>query len=753
MADALRYTPGVYAVSQRGRVRGSLLMRGFSEDLSAGDRYSAFLVDGLSAFPSSGNASDQFYTPDLNLERIEVVRGAAATLFGRNSAAGVYNAILKTGGEKLQGIVQQTYAPSVAQPGQMWQTGANFNGPLSPNKVWRFNLGGFYLHDPGYRRQIKPDQGYQFRANVDYLGKRATLRLYGMRRDLHLAQSLDAPFDPDTYKILPGYENGWSLYTPRLYELNYTRPTGLLVNTVPGMPGSPANIQSGNLGQENEGMNNTKGSNVGARATLDLGRGFSVQNHFRYQQAKVGAGVLVGTNYARLRAVHVLNGTGHRHLRDVINELTIKKEVTIGRSTHNLSLGAYYSKFWQDANTAGFIYTFNVVDPNQTVINQPGILALISNTIATTTVNNHAFFVGDEIDFGRLKVNVGGRLDYSKVEVTSRLLKSANGQPNGQLFASNFTDRRAVDLDGLSGTLSFNYLLGKNFSLYGNLVRGFRAPNEEIYQSLARNPAEPINRYANPTSLSESDQRWAVEVKDPEIIYNAELGFRRGKEELILDVAVFGSDIQNRLVNTLQETSTGGVQSVTINQGGIRIYGAEAAITYTPFALPGLDLKTNFTLQRSIYSSYENFLFDNRPTTPEAQRIRDVSGNRVKNNPGFMWNWLTNYERRFGRAIFGLSVDGHYIADRYTDEANLIKLPNVMLLGATLTCRAKVGRFDDSQNLLSLSWHVQNLTNVRAMQWLVDFNPVGTMLGADWAALPGMPYLPRRSFVTLSYSF
>jgi iron complex outermembrane recepter protein len=754
IADALRYTPGVYAVSQRGRVRSSVVMRGFPEDLSAGDRYSAFLIDGLSAFPGSGNATDQFYIPDLNLERIEVVRGASATLFGRNSAAGVYNAILKTGGEKLQGIVQQTYSPSPANPGQMWQTGANLNGPLSASKAWRFNLGGFYLHDPGYRLQIKPDRGYQARANVDYLGKRLNLRIYGMSRNLDLAHSVDVPFDPKTLAIMPGFTNRWALFSPGLYDLNYTRPTGVTVNTIPGVVGDRANVRTGNVGVDNEPMNFTKGYNFGLRSSLDLGRGFSVQNHFRYQQMQTGSNVLVGANYTRLFAVGIFNSSGHRDLQDVVNELILKKEVKIGRANHIFSLGGYYSWFRQDIHSAGFVYTLDLSNPELVTVNRPGILSHILNgNNSEARVINQAVFLGDEIDFGKLKVNLGARLDYGKLDLLTYLHKSSNGQLNGPTFPSQFVDQRVIDLDGISGTMSFNYLLGKTASLYGNLVRGFRAPDEATFLPLVRTPEEPVNRYANATPLAESDQRWAVNVNQPEIIHNAEFGFRRGREELIIDVAVFGSDIQNRLTSTLTEVTPGSINTVAVSQGTIRIYGAEAAINYTPFALPGLDLKTNFTFQRSLYQSFQNFAYDNRPTTPVAQRTRDVSGNRVKNNPGFMWNWLANYERRFGRAIFGLSVDGNYVADRYAEEANVIKLPNVLLLGATLTCRAKVGRFDDSQNQLALSWHIQNLTDVQAMQWMVDLSPIGTMQGANWAALPGVPYLPRRSFITLSYSF
>lgn len=79
LADALRNVPGVYAGGSEGR-RDQFSIRGFSGEF---DMY----VDGI---------RDMAYFRDsANTERIEVLKGPAAVLFGRGSAGGIINRVTK----------------------------------------------------------------------------------------------------------------------------------------------------------------------------------------------------------------------------------------------------------------------------------------------------------------------------------------------------------------------------------------------------------------------------------------------------------------------------------------------------------------------------------------------------------------------------------------------------------------------------------------------------------------------------------
>ncbi|MCU0392531.1 MAG: TonB-dependent receptor, partial [Thermoflexibacter sp.] len=710
IGDALRFTPGVYVVSQRGRMRTNLIMRGFPENLGSEDKYTAMLIDGLPAFPGSANAYDQFYSPDLNMERIEVVRGASATLFGRNAAAGVYNVIMRTGGEKLHGAAEVGFSPSPANEGTMYKADLNLNGAIT--KQLRFNLGGFYLTDPGYRRQIKPDEGYQFRANLDYLfPKGGSIRLYGGVRDFNLFNNVDVPFTIDGKSMLSGATNKYTNYTPLLYNINYTRPTGITVPSVlidPTNPtggtltGNAGNIENGNVGRDNERGNYTRGWNIGLKFNFDLGAGFSLQNHFRVQSVNVGAGSIIGFNYANLAAAQIFNSTGIRELNDVVNELVIRKQVKIGESKHLFTLGAYYGRYTQKTRASGFLLALNLTNRENIALTpiiptNPGLLTtnLLRNSDLDATVVNSSVFFGDEMMFAddKLKINVGLRYDVTDLDILNYLPKSSTGTPAGVQFPSSFTDTRKVNIGAFSGTLGINYLVGKNSALYGNFVRAFRAPDEAIFSPLTRVPSESIIRYTN----SNQNSAYAVNIDKPERISNVELGFRTAllDGDLSFDLATYYTAINNRLISSFREVAPNDIRAIAISEGSIGIAGAELSLTYTPSSIKGLVLRSNLTFQRSTYTEFKNFIYDNRtsfvpagsptgtPATPipVSERLRDVTGNRVKNIPGMIWNWGASYETKVSNSLSaGLGIDGNLMADRYADEMNFIKLNNVMLV-------------------------------------------------------------------------
>lgn len=784
VGDALRFTPGVYVVSQRGRMRTNLIMRGFPENIGSEDKYTAMLIDGLPAFPGSANAYDQFYSPDLNMERIEVVRGASATLFGRNAAAGVYNVIMKTGGEQLRGAAEVGYSPSPANDGTMYKVDLNLNGAIT--KQLRFNLGGFYLTDPGYRRQIKPDQGYQFRANLDYLLPKGSIRLYGGVRDFNLYNNVDVPFATDGKNMLAGATNKYTNYTPLFYNINYTRPTGITVPSVnidPANPsagtisGNPNNIENGNVGTDNERGNYTRGWNIGLKFNFDLGAGFSLQNHFRVQSTSVGAGSIIGFSYANLAATQIFNSTGIRELNDIVNELVLRKETKIGNSKHLFTLGAYYGRYTQKTRASGFLLALNLTNRENIALTpiiptNPGLLTtnLLRNSDLDATVVNSSVFFGDEMMFAdnKLKINVGLRYDVTDLDILNYLPKSSTGTAAGVQFPSQFTDTRKINIGAFSGTLGINYLVAKNSAIYANFVRAFRAPDEAIFSPLTRVPAESIVRY---TSANQSSA-YAVNIDKPERINNAELGFRTAllDGDLSFDVAAYYTAINNRIISSFREVAPGDIRAIAISEGSIGVGGAELSLTYTPSAVKGLVLRSNLTFQRSTYTDFKNFIYDNRtsfvpagapagtPATPIPvnDRLRDITGNRVKNIPGMIWNWGASYETKLAGTISGgLGIDGNLMADRYADEMNFIKLNDVMLMNGNLFVRNTFS----NKSAITLSFRVTNLTDTQDMLWLLDLAPIGTMTadqgrrGTPWQALPGIPFMPRRNFLTLNYTF
>ena len=80
IGDVLRYTPGL-SVSQGEGHRDAIIIRGIQST-------SDFFLDGL-------RDDVQYFRPLYNLERVEILRGSNALLFGRGGGGGVVNRVTK----------------------------------------------------------------------------------------------------------------------------------------------------------------------------------------------------------------------------------------------------------------------------------------------------------------------------------------------------------------------------------------------------------------------------------------------------------------------------------------------------------------------------------------------------------------------------------------------------------------------------------------------------------------------------------
>lgn len=163
LAEALRYVPGVTLAQGEGH-RDQVVLRGQS---STAD----FFLDGL-------RDDAQYYRPLYNTERVEVLKGANALLFGRGGGGGIINRVSKT---PVQGRTSAALAGGVDSFGA-WSLAADANLPLSGSMALRVNATyeDFASHRDGYSGQfsgIAPSLGIA-------LGERTRLVLgYEYARD------------------------------------------------------------------------------------------------------------------------------------------------------------------------------------------------------------------------------------------------------------------------------------------------------------------------------------------------------------------------------------------------------------------------------------------------------------------------------------------------------------------------------------------------------------------------------------------
>lgn len=273
-ADLLKTIPGVFVNSSYGEIRNVVYSRGISAasaEPSSGYYYVSMQEDGLPVtnLLYRNFVPDHFLRPDATLERVEAIRGGSAAITSANAPGGIFNYISKTGGDHFGGDFVARLGLEGDGKNPYYRGDLNFGGPLSKDKSWRYNVGGFYrysygAHSPGYAQ----NRGGQIKANIAKVYGKGSLKLYGKYMHDHNGQNefiSSKNFDKPT--PAEGFDNTSSLYIQKFeqpYKINGT---------------DDADYNSGNLADN-------LSSYLGLSWKHDLGNGFSIRNDARYNVAR-----------------------------------------------------------------------------------------------------------------------------------------------------------------------------------------------------------------------------------------------------------------------------------------------------------------------------------------------------------------------------------------------------------------------------------------------------------------------------------
>jgi outer membrane receptor protein involved in Fe transport len=775
LADAIRYTPGVYAQSSAGRYGGQIFIRGFPDGTGNGLVYTAVLLDGIPTLGSPTRPVDEFFKYDSNIEKIEIVRGNAAGLFGRAAAAGVVNMITKTGGEKHSGSVQISNYSNTFGSGLNPRVDLNVNGPISKNI--RYNAGGFWYDDKGYRNAGAPDKGYQFRGNVDYLfaKNRGSVRVYGMLTDLITQNLIDSPYKVSSMSLADGWNSSDTYYNTNLDALSYNVWKERRAVTSAETP----TVEVRSAKKSFEDGNYAKGGFAGINFNFDLGKGFTVSNKLRYMTMGTGTKFNLGvssfytsTPTSQIRTL--IDGDGDNS--DLINDFKIEKKIETGKIKNLISVGSYISRVNIQNNTFSFTYFGGLArNADYTLPVTPVVAGTITpasgriSRISDYDENTTSFYLSDEIKINnKTTINAGWRYDKVDMDLTdfmAPLVTGANADvTNPKIVAEN----RIVNLSDWSGSIGANQLIGENSAVYLNVVRAYRAPDNSTYTQVRRimpvvagkSKYDPAGTYSVlPNGIDKN-----------EVVYNQELGYRTTVRDLGIDWAAFHTFIDNRLVTTYE-----GAQAVQRPLGNNRIVGSELTLTLTPSAVKGLVIRSGFTVQSAKFTDFKitpshvtagtlpGRRFDPTKelygvnivqvtqTAPIIYQL-DLKGKQIPNVPRYIWNFSAVYSTKY----FGIDLRSNLAMKRYNDPTNLISLPNLHQVEAGAFVQYKLKNSSD----LKLRVNIQNVLNSQAVTRLLYLDTTDAALtqkqwDPDFSALygVGVPLLPRRTIWSLSYSF
>jgi len=730
IADLVRYVPGIFVQNKSGRTRNFIFFRGFPDGGTNGLVYSSLMIDGIKTFGSSEMAPDAGFRNDLNVGSVEVIKGSAGTLYGRGAASGAINVISKTGAATTNGKVKLT-----AGNNNWFQLDANINGALSKDKTWRYNLGGFWLTDDGYRNAPFGDKGGQIRFNIDKLfdDNKGSFRITGGLIDFEVNNYLDIP-----------------------YEINdLTKPAGDWENTdVVLQDGNPFEGKSWPFTYGTEVASNeydewypkgnfSKGFNLGAAIDYDLGNGIKLSNKLRYQDLNNGvtfdfpinnvggSGNSSVATFGDTQTRVVVGGGrtgGGNATTDLIDELRLTKLIEGTNSTHTLSIGAYMSLFEIKTSADAAIFSVNTTSPEQARTTVFGIPSGTDNEFFAISFRNSeakentfSVFAGDEMKFGdQFSLVVGARYDAIKLDLIN----------NPGISATEIN--RSIDHSGLSASIGFNYLMTPLTAIYGNIARTYRAPDYGNYIPFAKRDDGTFTK---------------PKITENENITSFEFGYRKSTKDWSFDGGIFWTDIVNRRVAAFINAV-----ATQVPAGDNHIRGAEMSFIYTPQSVKGLFIRTSITAQTTNLTDFSQTISYINPAndTLSISETIDFDGNELPDVPPFMWNLSVGYSND----NFGFNVNNNYISERWADPYNTLKYPSRSLVTANLYVNVSKG--------LRVTLAATNLLNNSKISSAVSVrnaaNP--TLFVADkfgntgnYRHTFGIPLLPRRLFASVQYSF
>ena len=203
-AEIFRNIPGIRSESSGGEGNANIAVRGLPI-ASGGAKFLQLQEDGLPILEfgdiTFGN-SDIFLRADLNIERVEAIRGGSASTFASNSPGGVINLISKTGKGQDGGTIQATLGLDFDEK----RFDFDYGGGLAQDLY--FHIGGFVRQGEG-PREIGYDgnRGGQIKANITKEFAGGYVRLYGKYLDDRAVAYLPNPVLVTGTNANPRYSN------------------------------------------------------------------------------------------------------------------------------------------------------------------------------------------------------------------------------------------------------------------------------------------------------------------------------------------------------------------------------------------------------------------------------------------------------------------------------------------------------------------------------------------------------------------
>lgn len=405
MKDVLRNVSGVSQAQGEGR-RDQFYIRGF-------DATRDTLVDGM--------RDDNLYFRDLgNVERVEVVKGPAAVLYGRGSAGGVINRITKK-------PVAKTLREATITVGSydLRRIDVDLGGAIAPQAAFR--LTGAYETGDSYRDVVRSEREV-------------------------LAPSISWSAGKDTVMLLQ---------TEFLHQRR-TPDRG-----IPSLSGAPADVAVGNFYGERYDYANTDARNARFSVEHAASDKLTLRNNFQYSTLSLDAmntrtlGLASGNTQVRRQITYF-----PQNQTNYLNQTEAVYQFGSADVRHTLLAGVELGHQNADRIVRAVAASSVSLQAPQQIAPAPDISSLPVTINADFTGNTAAVYVQDQIALGQQwKVLAGLRFDRFKQQQDDKRTGTSQERTD-----SVWSPRVGVV-----------YQPSRAHSLYGNLSRSFQPAGNDLF--------------------------------------------------------------------------------------------------------------------------------------------------------------------------------------------------------------------------------------------------------------------------------
>lgn len=748
-ADILRDVPGITAEGGGGETATNLFVRG----LPSGGQYvfNPLQYDGIpliSTFGLNSSAHDVYARPDIGFKGVEFVRGGAAVLYGAGSVAGIINYTSKTGDTNDETLINVEYGNRGRLKTDFY-IGGRLGGEDS-NTYYAFT--GFVRKDNGPIETGLDTRGVQFRANIKKKFDNGSFTVHGQFINDRAQFFLPLPLQggsrgrirgnngDEVEQLLSGELANTSFLTPGgVYQSPiddgvFTRGGYLLADFNYNLTDNlkfKAKAKYANY-QHNFALYVGGNGNFGNPITLDNYVAEIAPGNTAFDATYQGGSgeqingtdlVVENLHVDRLRPMTDYSGEANLILKSGDGNHTFTLGTFLGR-TEAEDVNFQYrvlSEFNNNPRLVNLSYTDagggNVIYSDGGLYNRIGMTA--NNFL---TQSRTAFYFTDEMVFDKWRFDVGLRIENTKGTFRRGGLEETQVYEDPELtadlqnvsFADGSFTTGEIDDTAWAISLAGLYELTESTNLYANFSRGFFFPQQ---RGFAPTPGIRDTNY------------------EAETIIQGELGAKFGTGAFSGSVAGYFVNLSDR-IRIDQAISGGQLVDQARSEQTTRTFGLEATGQYRLID----DLTINATL------TYQNHEITKNETTDLVNNTTSTinEGNEIGRQPNFLGSLGVNYDNSKIDANFTLNHTGA----KFTDDSNNVELDAISIV------RIGGGYTFETQNTNSIRVGL-SVFNLFDSDGLTEGNPRAGIAGqsADGEFFFGRPILPRRFFLTATYSF